>query len=193
MIGGMGSATERTPTARTTARGKATTPANESSCVEISTNTTVISTNTCRRGDFGRTPDTEDGAGRKVKIDSNRTQTTRVRVGVGATHRSSRDRRGQDTDPGPGGYANTFHQPYTNDLGASWIWGRLPEQQRTMPPGHGPGPDVHANTFPGGRGHDRYHHLGGHGRGRGEGFGEVPPPDIPSSSPPNVSPNLRPG
>ena len=100
VIGGMGSANERTPTARITARGKATTPPNASSCVENSTDTTVISTNTCSRGDSGRTPDAEEGAGRKVNIDSNRTQTTRVRVGVGATRRSSRERRRQDTDPG---------------------------------------------------------------------------------------------
>ena len=37
---------------------------------------------------------------REVNIDSNRTQTTRVRVGVGATRRSSKERRRQDTDPG---------------------------------------------------------------------------------------------
>ena len=36
----MGSATDRTPTARTTARGKATTPPNASSCVENLTDTT---------------------------------------------------------------------------------------------------------------------------------------------------------
>ena len=103
MIGGMGSATERTRTARITARGKATTPPNASSCVENSTDTTVISTNTCSRGDSGRMPDAEEGAGRKVNIDSNRTQTTRLRVGVGATRRSSKERRRQDTDPGLGG------------------------------------------------------------------------------------------
>ena len=103
VIGGMGSANERTPTARTTARGRATTPPNASSCVENSTDSTVISTNTCRRGDSGRTPDAEEGAGRKVKPDSNRTQTTRVRVGVGVTRRRSRERRRQDTDPGMAG------------------------------------------------------------------------------------------
>ena len=54
---------------------------------------------TCRRGDSGRTPDAEEGARRKVNIDSNRTQTTRVRVGVGVTRRSSRERRRLDTDP----------------------------------------------------------------------------------------------
>ena len=103
VIGGMGNATDRTPTARTTARGKATTPPNASSCVENSTDTTATSTNTCRPGNSGRTPDAKEGAGRKVNIDSNRTQTTRVRVGVGATHRSSRERRRQDTDPGLAG------------------------------------------------------------------------------------------
>ena len=103
VIGGMGNATERTPTARTTARGKATTPPNAPSCVENSTDTTMISTNTCRRGDSGRTPDAEEGAGQNVNIDSNRTQTTRVRVGVGATRRSSREHRRQDTDPGLAG------------------------------------------------------------------------------------------
>ena len=55
-----------------------------------SIDTTATSTNTCRRGDSGRTVDAEEGAGRKVNIDSNRTQTTRVRVGVGATHQSSK-------------------------------------------------------------------------------------------------------
>ena len=99
----MGSAVDRTPTARTTARSKATTPANASSCVENSTDTTATSTNTYRRGDSGRKPDAEEGAGRKVNTDSNRTQTTRARVGVGSTRRSSRERRRQDTDPGLAG------------------------------------------------------------------------------------------
>ena len=103
MIGGMASATDRTPTAHATARGKATTPPNASLCVENSTDTTATSTNTCRRGDSGRMPDAEEGAGPKVNIDSNRTQTTRVRVGVGATRRSSRERRRQDTAPGLAG------------------------------------------------------------------------------------------
>ena len=49
--------------------------------------------------DSGRTPDAEEGTGRKVNIDSNRTQATRVRVGVGATRRYSRQRRRQDMDP----------------------------------------------------------------------------------------------
>ena len=100
MIGGMGSATDRTPTARTTARGKATTPPNALSCVENSTDITATPTNTYRRGDSGRTPDAEEASGRKVTIDSNRTQTTRVRVGVRANRQSSRERRRQDTDPG---------------------------------------------------------------------------------------------
>ena len=76
---------------------------NASSCVENSTDTTPTSMITCTRGYSGRTPDAEEGARRKVNIDSNRTQTTRVRVGVGATRRSSRERRRQDTDPGLAG------------------------------------------------------------------------------------------
>ena len=103
MIGGMGSAIDRTPTARATARGNATTPPNTSSCVENSTDTTATSTNTCRRGDLGRTPDAEERAERQVNNDSSRTPTTRVRVGVGATLWSSRERRRQDTDPGLAG------------------------------------------------------------------------------------------
>ena len=102
VIGGMGSSTDRTP-ARTTARGKATTPPKTSSCLENLTDTTATSTNTCGRGDSGRTPDAEKGAGRKVSIYSNRIQATRVRVGVGATRRSNRQRRRQDTDPCPVG------------------------------------------------------------------------------------------
>ena len=104
VIGGMGSATERTPTALTTARGKATRPPNASSCVENSTDTTVTSTNTCRRGDSGCTPDAEEDAGRKVNIDS-ATVPKRLRCALesGFTHRSSRERRRQDTDPGLAG------------------------------------------------------------------------------------------
>ena len=42
--------------------------------------------------------------GRKVNIGSNRTQTTRVRVGVGAIRPSSRERHNrQDTNPGLAG------------------------------------------------------------------------------------------
>ena len=107
VIGGMGNATDRIPTARTTASAKATTPPNAppnaSSCVNNSTDTTATSTNTCRRGNSGRTPDAEKGAGRMVNIDSSRTRTTRVRVGVGATRHSGRERRRQDTDPGLAG------------------------------------------------------------------------------------------
>ena len=45
-----------------------------------------------------------EGAGRKVYIDSNRTSTTRVRVGVGAIRRSSREGHiFKYTDPGLGG------------------------------------------------------------------------------------------
>ena len=75
---GMTSATageaNRTPTARTTSKDKATTPRIASSCAESSTDTTATSTSTCRRGDSGHTqPDAEEGAGRKVNIGSNRT------------------------------------------------------------------------------------------------------------------------
>ena len=59
---------------RTTAKGKATTPRNASSCAESSTDATATSTSTCRREDSGHTqPDAEEGAGRKVDIGSNRT------------------------------------------------------------------------------------------------------------------------
>ena len=108
-IGDMASATageaNRTPTAHTTAKGKAITPRNASSCAESSTDTTATSTSTCRRGDSGHTqPGAEEGAGRKVNIGSNRTKTTRVRVGVGAIRRSSRERHNRkDTDPGLAG------------------------------------------------------------------------------------------
>ena len=71
VIGDMASATageaNRTRTARTTARGKATTPRNASSCAENSKDTTGISKSTCKRGDSGHThtqPDAEVGAGR---------------------------------------------------------------------------------------------------------------------------------
>ena len=82
-----------------------------------STDTTVISTNTCRRGDSGRTQDAEEGAGRKVNIDSNRTQTTRVPVGVGATPRSSRESRRQDTDPG----LASMQTPFPEDVATTGI------------------------------------------------------------------------
>ena len=103
MIGVMGSVTDRTPAARTTARGKATTPLNASSCVGNLTDATATSTNTCRRGNSGRTLDAEEGAGQKVNVDSNRTNATRVCVGVGGTRRSSKERRGEHTDPGQAG------------------------------------------------------------------------------------------
>ena len=55
----------RTHTARTTARGKATTPRNASSCAEYSKDTSGISKSTCICGDSGHTqPDAEVGAGR---------------------------------------------------------------------------------------------------------------------------------
>ena len=155
MIGSLGSATDHTPTARTTARGKATTPSNASSCVENSTDATATSTNTCRRGDSGRTPDAEGG--REVE----------------------------------GKYRQQSHP---NDSGARWSRGHPPEQHRTPPPGHGPGPGGYTHRFPRGRGHEnRRHPSGGCGRGHGEGFGQVTPPDFSSNSPPNVSPNLPPG
>ena len=81
-----------------------------------------------------------------------------------------------------------------NDSGARWSRGHPPEQQRTPPPGHAPGPGGYANPFPGGRGHENWHYpSGGCGRGRGEGFGLVPPPNFPSNPPSNRSPNLPPG
>ena len=78
VIGDMASATageaNRTHTARTTAKGKATTPRNASSCAESSKDTMATSKSTCKRGDSGHTqPDAEEGAGRKVNIGSNRT------------------------------------------------------------------------------------------------------------------------
>ena len=109
LIGEMASATageaNRTPTARTTVKDKATSPQTPSSCAESSTDTTATSTSTCRRGDSGHTqPDAEEDAGRKVNIGSNRTKTSRVRVGVGAIRRSNRERHNRkDTDPGLAG------------------------------------------------------------------------------------------
>ena len=38
-------------------------------------------------------------------------------------------------------------QPYSNDSGARWSRSHRPEQQRTPPPGHGPGPGGYANTY----------------------------------------------
>ena len=82
-------------------------------------------------------------------------------------------------------------QTYPNDSGARWSQGRWsrrhpPEQQRTPPPGHGPGTGGNANTYPGKRDHENWHHpSGGRGRGRGEGFGQVPPPDFLPNSPLN--------
>ena len=109
VTGEMASATageaNRTPTARTTGKVKATTPRIASSCTESSTNTTSTSTSTCRRGDSGHTqPDAEEGAGRVVNIGSNRTNTTRVRVGVGVIGRSSTECQIRKyTDPGLAG------------------------------------------------------------------------------------------
>ena len=80
MIKGIGSATDSTPTARYTARGKAATPRNASSCVENSTDTTATSTNTCSAEGSGLSPNAEEGAGREVNIGSICTPTTRVRV-----------------------------------------------------------------------------------------------------------------
>ena len=95
---------------------------------------------------------------------------------------------------GRGAEGKGRQQPYPNDSGARWSRGHPPEQQRTPPPGVGPGPGGYANRFPGGRGHENRHHpSGGRGRGRGEGFGQVPPPNFPSSSPPNFLPSLPPG
>ena len=65
MASGTAGEANRTHTARTTARGKATTPRNASSCAEYSKDTSGISKSTCICGDSGHTqPDAEVGAGR---------------------------------------------------------------------------------------------------------------------------------
>ena len=80
---------------------------------------------------------------------------------------------------GRGAEGKYRQQPYPNDSVARWSRGHSPEQQRRPPPGHGPGTGGYADTYPGGRGHENWHHpSGGRGRGRGEGFGQVPPPNF---------------
>ena len=65
MASGTAGEANRTRTARTTARGKATTPRNASSCAEYLKDTSGISESTCICGDSGHTqPDAEVGAGR---------------------------------------------------------------------------------------------------------------------------------
>ena len=77
-IGNMASATageaNLTHTARTTAKGKAITPRNASSCAESLKDTMANPKSTCIRGDSGHTqPDAEEGAVRTANIGSNRT------------------------------------------------------------------------------------------------------------------------
>ena len=88
---------------------------------------------------------------------------------------------------GRGAEGKYRQQTYPNDSGprrsqGRWSRGHPPEQQRPPPPGHGPGTGGYANTYPGGRGHENWHHpSGGRGRGRGEGFGQMPPLIFPSN------------
>ena len=65
----------------------------------------VNSKSTYKRGDSGHTqPDADEGAVRTATIGSNRTNTTRVRVGAEAIRRSSREGRIRKyTDPGLAG------------------------------------------------------------------------------------------
>ena len=109
VIGDMASATageaNRTSTARTTSKGKATTPRNASSCAESLKDTMANSKISCKRGDSGQTqPDAEEGAVQTANIGSNRTNTTQVRVGTAAIRRSSREGHIRKyTDPGLAG------------------------------------------------------------------------------------------
>ena len=58
-----------THTARTTAKGKAITPRNASSCAESLKDTMANSKITCKRGDAGQTqPDAEEGAVQTAKF-----------------------------------------------------------------------------------------------------------------------------
>ena len=95
-IGDMASATageaNLTHTARITAKGKAITPRNASSCAESLKDTMANSKIIRKRGDSGQTqPDADEGAVRTANIGSNRTNTTRARVGAAANRRSSRE------------------------------------------------------------------------------------------------------
>ena len=66
-------------------------------------------------------------------------------------------------------------QTYPNDSGPRWSQGRWSrghplEQQRTPPPGHGPGTGGYANTYPGRRGHENWHHPSGGRPRKGRGL-----------------------